>query len=83
MSELINNSRYRKERLKELILKLHDGESAAKVRAELVATLKHISYGEVIAPFIPAPLLDKSLSLNYRHWLKKESDEKFVIYFGK
>ncbi len=48
MSELINNSRYRKERLKELILKLHDGESAAKVRAELVATLKHIPYGEVV-----------------------------------
>jgi hypothetical protein len=27
MSELINNSSYRKGRLKELILKLHDGES--------------------------------------------------------
>lgn len=48
MSELINNSRYRKERLKELILKLHEGESAATVRAELVATLKHIPYGEVV-----------------------------------
>ncbi|MCF8374095.1 MAG: DUF438 domain-containing protein [Bacteroidales bacterium] len=48
MSELINNSRFRKERLKELILKLHDGESAQKVREELIDTLKHIPYGEVV-----------------------------------
>jgi hypothetical protein len=48
MSELINNSKYRKEHLKELILKLHEGESAEKVRAELMATLKHIPYGEVV-----------------------------------
>jgi len=48
MSELINNSRFRKARLKELILKLHDGESAAKIRQELILTLKHIPYGEVV-----------------------------------
>lgn len=48
MSELINNSRYRKDRLKELILKLHDGASASSVKNELVATLKHIPYGEVV-----------------------------------
>ncbi|HAF29627.1 MAG TPA: DUF438 domain-containing protein [Bacteroidales bacterium] len=48
MSELINNSRFRKERLKELILKLHDGESAEKVKAELKETLKQIPYGEVV-----------------------------------
>lgn len=48
MSELINNSRFRKERLKELILKLHEGESAEKVKAELKETLKQIPYGEVV-----------------------------------
>lgn len=48
MSELINNSRYRKERLKELILKLHEGESAETVRQELIETLKNIPYGEVV-----------------------------------
>jgi hypothetical protein len=32
MNELINNSRYRKDRLKELILKQHQGESAEIVR---------------------------------------------------
>nr|WP_321411613.1 DUF438 domain-containing protein [uncultured Carboxylicivirga sp.] len=48
MSELINNSKYRKERLKELILKLHQGESAEAVKKELVETLKNIPYGEVV-----------------------------------
>jgi DUF438 domain-containing protein len=48
MSELINNSRYRKERLKELILKLHEGESPEKVRQELIETLQSIPYGEVV-----------------------------------
>lgn len=48
MSELINNSKFRKERLKELILKLHDGESADTVRQELISTLQHIPYGEVV-----------------------------------
>ncbi len=48
MSELINNSRFRKERLKELILRLHDGESADQVKKELAETLKSIPYGEVV-----------------------------------
>lgn len=48
MSELINNSRYRKDRLKELILKLHEGESPEKVRHELINTLQTIPYGEVV-----------------------------------
>lgn len=48
MSELINNSRFRKERLKELILKLHEGESPEKVRQELIETLRSIPYGEVV-----------------------------------
>lgn len=48
MSELINNSRYRKDRLKELILKLHQGESAEIVRMQLIDSLKNIPYGEVV-----------------------------------
>jgi DUF438 domain-containing protein len=48
MSELINNSRYRKDRLKELILGLHSGESPEKVRQELISTLQSIPYGEVV-----------------------------------
>jgi len=48
MSELINNSKFRKEKLKELILKLHDGDDPGAVRKELVSTLQHIPYGEVV-----------------------------------
>jgi uncharacterized protein len=48
MSELINNSKFRKEKLKELILKLHQGENPQKVRAELIETLQQIPYGEVV-----------------------------------
>ncbi len=48
MSELIDNSRFRKDKLKALILKLHEGESPQLVREELIATLKHIPYGEVV-----------------------------------
>jgi len=53
---------------------------------EVLSAIKKLGDGElleVIAPFIPAPLLDKSLSMDYQHWLKKESDDKFLIYFGK
>jgi uncharacterized protein len=48
MSELINNSNYRKEKLKELILKLHKGEDPSRVRSELISTLQQIPYGEVV-----------------------------------
>jgi len=48
MSELINNSESRKKKLKELILKLHHGQSEAEVRRELMETLKQVPYGEVV-----------------------------------
>lgn len=48
MSELIENSKHRKEVLKGLILKLHKGESPERVREELKSTLKQVPYGEVV-----------------------------------
>jgi len=48
MSELINNSTERKKRLKELILKLHIGESQEVVRRQLLESLSQIPYGEVV-----------------------------------
>lgn len=48
MSELINNSKHRKALLKELILKLYEGESPELVRQELIETLKNVPYGEVV-----------------------------------
>lgn len=48
MSELINNSIERKKRLKELILKLHQGESEQEVRQQLMESLSQIPYSEVV-----------------------------------
>ncbi len=48
MSERIDNSTFRKNKLKELILKLHKGESQDAVKQELLKSLGSIPYGEVI-----------------------------------
>ncbi len=48
MSEKIDNSKFRKAKLKELILKLHEGGSQESVRQELLQSLSNIPYGEVV-----------------------------------
>lgn len=48
MSEQIDNSKFRKAKLKELILKLHSGADQDNVRKELEMTLGEIPYGEVV-----------------------------------
>lgn len=53
---------------------------------EVMSELKKLEEGhllEVIAPFIPAPLLDKSMSLEYHHWLNRISDTEYRVYFKK
>lgn len=48
MSELINNSRDRVNKLKELILTLHKDKSADEVQKELTELMGSVPYGEVI-----------------------------------
>lgn len=48
MSELINNSRNRREMLKHLILELHKGEAPDIVRKRLIELLRNIPYNEVV-----------------------------------
>ena len=48
MSKQIDNSAFRKAKLKELILRLHAGESQDRVQQELIQTLGTIPYGEVV-----------------------------------
>jgi hypothetical protein len=38
---------------------------------------------KMIAPFLPAPLIDKASSLLVKHWVVKEKDDLFFIYFYK
>jgi len=53
---------------------------------QVIADLKKLNQDEIyklLAPFLPAPLIDKALSLNMQHWVVKESPQDFVIYFCK
>jgi hypothetical protein len=53
---------------------------------EVMAAIKRLNEDqilEIIAPFIPAPLLDKTLSLDYKHWLRKKSEGEYSVYFKK
>ena len=53
---------------------------------EVLAAIKRLNGSEIIeiiAPFIPAPLLDKTLSLEYKHWLDMKGEGEYRIYFVK
>jgi len=53
---------------------------------EVLAAIKRLNENEIleiIAPFIPAPLIDKTLSLDYKHWLDKKGEGDFRVYFKK
>jgi len=52
---------------------------------QVVADLKTLKTGKLyklIAPFLPAPLIDKASSLNFDHWVTKDDDESYTIYFS-
>lgn len=38
---------------------------------------------QVESPFLPAPLLDKAMSLEIEHWVVEEAKDKFIVYFYK
>jgi hypothetical protein len=51
---------------------------------QVMADLKILESGKIYkmtAPFLPAPLIDKASSMNYAHWMKKEGDGSYSIYF--
>jgi hypothetical protein len=48
MSEIIDNAKARKAKLKKLILKLHAGQGEEAVRRELLNSLASVPYGEVV-----------------------------------
>jgi len=35
----------------------------------------------MIAPFLPATLIDKARSIDAKHWVVKEREDLFIIYF--
>ena len=53
---------------------------------EVLGAIHKLDEGQILqvaAPFIPAPLLDKSLSMGCKHWLQAKGDATFEIYFAK
>ncbi len=53
---------------------------------EVLSAIHKLEAGQILqvtAPFIPAPLLDKSLSMGCKHWLQARGDATFEIYFSK
>ncbi|MCT4591283.1 MAG: DUF1858 domain-containing protein [Carboxylicivirga sp.] len=60
---------------------LNAGEQPVHEVMAAVKKLEKQQILEVIAPFIPAPLIDKSLSMNHQHWLNKISADKILVYF--
>lgn len=54
--------------------------------AQVMADLTQMEPGSIyklIAPFLPAPLIDKATSLGIIHWLVKQGEEMFLVYFFK
>ncbi|MBN1658031.1 MAG: DUF1858 domain-containing protein [Anaerolineae bacterium] len=51
---------------------------------QVIADLQALDPGDIyrlIAPFMPAPLVDKASSLDIAHWVTRQDDGEFVIYF--
>jgi hypothetical protein len=53
---------------------------------QVIADLTKLKSGKIyklIAPFLPAPLIDKATSLGIKHWIEKLDDQNFNVYFFK
>lgn len=62
---------------------LNAGEQPVNQVISELNKLKAEEIYKVIAPFVPAPLIDKALSLKIDHWIKKEDEELFIVYFRR
>jgi len=53
---------------------------------QVMAELQGLKVGDIYelkAPFLPAPLIDKAASIRFYHWVVKESETAYIIYFCK
>jgi hypothetical protein len=60
---------------------LHRGEQPV---SQVMADLNALETGNIYrldAPFLPAPLIDKAISLGVAHWLVQEAEDHYVIFF--
>jgi hypothetical protein len=53
---------------------------------QVISDLNHLNSGRIyklISPFLPAPLIDKAISLKIDHWVLKDSEDLVLVYFYK
>jgi hypothetical protein len=62
---------------------LHQGEQPVHEVLSSVKKLKKKEILEVIAPFLPAPLIDKASGLGYLYWINEVAEEEIHVYFTK
>jgi hypothetical protein len=51
---------------------------------QVIADLRALGQGDIyklVAPFMPAPVVDKAASLGMSHWVTQQGDHLFIIYF--
>ncbi|QZT36534.1 DUF1858 domain-containing protein [Halosquirtibacter xylanolyticus] len=63
--------------------KLNEGEQPMHDILSSIKRLKSNEMLKVIAPFIPAPIIDKTLSLQYEHWLVEKGHQEYWVFFKK
>jgi hypothetical protein len=62
---------------------LHEGEQPVHIVLSAVKKLHKKEILKIVAPFLPAPLLDKAIGLGYKHWINEISAEEFQVYFKR
>jgi uncharacterized protein (DUF2249 family) len=62
---------------------LHEGEQPVHIVLSAVKKLNKKEILEIIAPFLPAPLIDKAIGLGYKHWINEISGEEIYVYFKR
>ncbi|MDC1106393.1 DUF1858 domain-containing protein [Prolixibacteraceae bacterium] len=62
---------------------LNQGEQPMHDILSLVRQLNEGEIVKVISPFVPAPIIDKTLSLGYKHWLDTKGEEEYWIFITK
>jgi hypothetical protein len=53
---------------------------------QVISDLNHLNSGKIyklMSPFLPAPLIDKAISLKIDHWVLKDSENLVMVYFYK
>ena len=50
---------------------------------QIVKSLNNSEIFELIAPFVPEPMIDMFSADGVKHWVKKESDGSVKTYFTK